>query len=58
MLPFEDDELQGFSQEEIDCINAMVSDTIDSERLDRALNAEGNPRQGKIISMTPLTLFY
>lgn len=30
-----------FTQDEINCINAMVNDTIDSERLDRVLNGQG-----------------
>ena len=39
----------GFTQDEINCINAMVNDTIDSERLDRVLNGDPTTQrtQGK-----------
>ncbi|XP_067943009.1 uncharacterized protein [Watersipora subatra] len=34
----DDNDYENFTQDEINCINAMVNDTIDSERLDRVLN--------------------
>ena len=36
----DDGDYGNFTQDEINCINAMVNDTIDSERLDRVLNGQ------------------
>lgn len=38
-----------FTADEINCINAMVNDTIDSERLDRVLN--GAPATQRTLGM-------
>ena len=49
----DDGDYGNFTQDEINCINAMVNDTIDSERLDRVLNGqETHQLPGNIYVMT------